>query len=84
MSSAFNPYMANSQIKAVEVVGNNMAYIYDEDPNMTLYHWLYNGTLYPRCTCDTTTTNIECSTTHVSYHSDPYCVDISTQDLTYP
>lgn len=81
-NSSFNPYINVPNLKGVEVMGSTVN-VYDEDPSFPTYHWLYTVN-YPRCTCDTTLTTIDCSSTNISFHTDPYCVDVSQTDLTYP
>jgi|GEM_PF-4215846 len=83
-NSAYNPYISPPNLKVVEVVGSYVN-VYDEDPNQTTYHWLYT-TQYPRCSCDTSASTVDCSSTNVSFHTDPYCVDVASNvnDATYP
>ena len=81
-SSAFNPYISPPNLKAIEVAGSNV-HVYDEDPSFPTYGWAYTTT-YPRCTCDISPATNDCSAAHVSFHTDPYCVDVSHVDATYP
>ena len=81
VTSVYSPYGSFTS-KAINVISSQTVEVYiNTSPGTFMPDTPY---IVPRCSCDISDITAECTSVNVSYHTDPYCVDVSTVDPTWP